>query len=95
MKLLSDRQLFWDTDVSKIDLTKHKQAIVERVLERGSWDNIKELVRELGKHEVAASAKNARWFSDKTMHFVSGYFNIPLGEMRCYTLKQSSQVPYL
>jgi hypothetical protein len=78
MKLLNDNHLFWDSDVSAINPRKHRQAIIERVLERGSWNNIKEIISYYGKDEVAKAAKKARWFSDKTMHFISGYFDIPL-----------------
>lgn len=95
MKLLSDNHLFWDTDIKSIDINSNKQVIIERVLERGSWENIKELIQFYGKSEVIRAAKKARWFSHKTVHFVSGYFNIPLSEMRCYTEIQSSPIPYL
>ena len=95
MKLLVDNHLFWDTDINSIDTTLNKQAIIERVLERGSWENIKELIQFYGKEEIAAAAKTARWFSLKTVHFISGYFDIPLSEMRCYKERQSNQIPYL
>lgn len=95
MKLLTDNHLFWDSDVKKIDPVLHKQAIIERVLERGSWDNIKEIISYYGRQEIIGAARKARWFSDKTMHFISGYFDIPLEELRCYTEKQSSPIPYL
>ncbi len=95
MKLLSDTHLFWDTDVSLIDPERHKSAIIERVLERGSWSAVKELIQFYGKEEIVEVVKRAKWFSDKTMHFISGYFDIPLKEMRCYTEKQSSPIPYL
>jgi hypothetical protein len=95
MKLLSDNHLFWDTDVNSIDPKVHKQAIIERVLERGSWDYIKELISYYGRPQIIEAAQKARWFSDKTMHFISGYFNIPLSKMRCYIEKQSNPIHYL
>jgi hypothetical protein len=94
MKLLSDSHLFW-ADIKNIDAKKYKQAIIERVLERGSWNDIKEIISYYGKAQIAEIAKKARWFSDKTMYFISGYFNIPLESMRCYTKKQLNQIPYL
>ncbi len=87
--------MFWDADISSIDSTVNKQAIIERVLERGSWEYIKELIEFYGKEEIIIAAKKARWFSDKTAHFISGYFDIPLSEMRCYKERQSSPIPYL
>ncbi len=95
MKLLSDDHLFWDTNLKSIDANLNKQAIIERVLERGSWENIKEIIQFYGREEVITAAKQARWFSQKTAHFVSGYFDIPLSEMRCYKEIQSSPIPYL
>jgi hypothetical protein len=95
MKLLSVSHLFWDTNIETIDSEKHKQAIIERVLERGSWNDIKEIISHYGKYQITEAAKNARWFSDKTMHFINGYFQIPLQDMRCYTEKQSNKIPYL
>lgn len=95
MKVFSDVHLFWDSDPDLIDLQKHKQAIIERVLERGSWQSIKELIHYYGRPEIIEAAKKARWFSLKTMHFISGYFNIPLNELRCYTHRQSNHIPYL
>lgn len=95
MKLLSNSHLFWDTDVNSINPKKHKQAIIERVIERGSFDEFKELIDFYGKNTVIDCVKKARWFSEKTMYFVSAYFNIPLDDLRCYIQKQLNQVPYL
>ncbi|MEX2564469.1 MAG: plasmid maintenance system antidote protein [Cyclobacteriaceae bacterium] len=33
--------LFWDTDVNKIDWIKHRQYVIERVMERGTEDEKK------------------------------------------------------
>ena len=95
MNLLRDQNLFWDVDINTIDSTRHAQAIIERVLERGSWKNIKELIDYYGKDIIIETAKKASWFSDKTLHFICGYFNVSLTEMRCYTKKQSNPLRYL
>ena len=95
MKLLADQSLFWDTDLSTLNEVIHAQSIIERVLERGSWENIKELIQHYGCDKIAEAIQNASWFSDKTIYFVSGYFNIPLKDLRCYTEKQSNPIPYL
>jgi len=39
------RILFWDTDFDKINWNKYKKAVIMRVLERGSKDEIKEIKR--------------------------------------------------
>lgn len=95
MTLLLDEHLFWDTDVAKLHPDVHAQAIIERVLERGSWENIKEIIAYYGKPRIMVAIRHARWLGTKTMHFASGYFDVPLNEMRCFTQKQSSPIPYL
>lgn len=39
------RVLFWDTDFDTINWGKHKQTIIQRVLERGSNEEIEEIKR--------------------------------------------------
>lgn len=95
MKFLEDDHLFWDTEIASIDINQHKQAIIERVLERGSWENIKELIQLYGKEDIREAIKKTKWFSHKTVFFVSGYFDVPLAEMKCYTHKLSNPIPYL
>jgi addiction module HigA family antidote len=45
--------LFWDTDFNKINWAKHEKAVIKRVMERGSKDEIKEVKRfyKLVSHE--------------------------------------------
>lgn len=39
------KSLFWDVDFSKINWGKYKEAVVKRVFERGSKDEIEEITR--------------------------------------------------
>jgi len=85
-----DKKLFWDIDFNKLDVDKRKEYIIERVLDRAiTWEHFKAIIQYYGKKEVANVAKNIRYLDDKTIHFCSVYFDIPLNEFRCYTLKQS------
>jgi hypothetical protein len=95
MSFLTNSKLFWDSDITKLDPVLHSQSIIERVLERGSWAEIKELIGFYGKEVIVSAAKKAPSFGDKTMYFISGYFDIPLEQMRCYKEKQSNPVHYL
>ena len=95
MSFFTNERLFWDSDIQKMDPVLHRQAIIERVLERGSWSEIKELIEFYSRPAIIESAKRARYFSDKTTHFISGYFAIPLEQMRCYKESQLSPAHYL
>ena len=39
------KSLFWDTDFNKINWAKYKNAVIKRVFERGSQDEIEEITR--------------------------------------------------
>ena len=47
--------IFWDTDMASIDWQKNKQAIINRIFERGNELEITEIVRFYGK-EIVLSA---------------------------------------
>lgn len=95
MNFLTNEKLFWDSDIKKMDPQTHRQSIIERVLERGSWNEIKELIVFYGRPAIIEAAKEAPHFGEKTTHFISGYFSIPLEQMRCYREKQLNPVHYL
>ena len=95
MNLLKDKKLFWEADLNTLSPVKHRQYIIERVFERGTWNDLKELAKLYTRRQIKNSLKKARWLDEKTMYFVSAYFSIPLKEMRCYTQRQLSPVPWM
>lgn len=46
--------IFWDTDVTKVDVEKHKRAIIQRILERGNKAEIKALIDFYGLDLIKA-----------------------------------------
>jgi addiction module HigA family antidote len=49
--------IFWDTKMENIDWDKHKNGVIRRVFERGSEQEIKEVIRFYGKDTVAKAVK--------------------------------------
>jgi len=45
--------LFWDVDQKNIDAVKHARWILERVLERGQWEDWLLLRDNMGKDTIA------------------------------------------
>jgi hypothetical protein len=87
------KNLFWDVDVNELDMDKHKEFIVERVLDYGrleDWHTIKEYyqIEQLGK-----IALNIRSMFPKSLDFIAKITNIPITEFRCY--KQAQLYPTL
>ncbi|HEY4289249.1 MAG TPA: hypothetical protein VGN00_19240 [Puia sp.] len=52
--------LFWDTSIEKINWIQQKRAVIERVLERGTLSEKKEIIRFYGKAEVNRIAKSGK-----------------------------------
>jgi hypothetical protein len=68
--------LFWDTPLEKINIVKHKNYIIERVLMRGSLKDFYFLLQLYTTEEIIIAVKNS-----KTINFCSHYFGIPLNEL--------------
>ncbi len=73
--------LFWDTPVDKIDLIKHKNYIIERVLSRGLLKDFYFLLQLFTTEEIKKAVKSSRVLDKKTINFCSHYFGIPLNEL--------------
>ncbi len=86
------RTLFWDTDYETLDPEKNAPFIVERVMQRGNVQDFKAIVEHYGKVKLREIIRNLRYLDKKVLHFASVYFAIPLHEMRCYTIRQSTPI---
>lgn len=73
--------LFWDTPLEKIDITKHKNYIIERVLSRGLLKDFYFLLQLYTRKEIIEGIRNSRDLDKKTINFCSLYFGIPLNEL--------------
>ena len=47
--------IFWDTDMASIDWNKNRQAIINRIFERGNEQEITEIIRFYGKNVVLSA----------------------------------------
>ena len=55
---LFNKLLFWDTDINKIDWQRQKRAVIQRVFERGTEAEIKEIISFYGEKTVIEILKN-------------------------------------
>lgn len=85
-----DKRLFWDVDYGKLDVDKRSQFVIERVLDKASsLKEFRAILDYYGREKVMQAARHARELNNKSLHFCSVYFDIPLKEFRCYNIKQS------
>lgn len=80
--------LFWDVDKHQISFEEHSNFIIRRVLQKGLLSDWKAIKRYYGDLLILEKVKEMRDLDDKTLNFLSVYFDIPLDQFRCYTERQ-------
>lgn len=87
--------LLWDQDLSHFDWQANRVLVVQRVIERG-WPDDYCAAFDLygGEQGVREIIKDIPYLSDKDIHFVCAYFDLPKEQLKCYTTKQSRQARF-
>lgn len=69
--------LFWDTTLEKVDFAAHKRYVINRVFERGTEEEIQEIIRFYGRETILSSIDNAidSPFADKVKQNQKMYLN--------------------
>lgn len=83
--------LFWDVDYDAIQWNRNYRFIIERVLERGTFDEWQTIKQYYGLEKIKEAALQARWLNKKVWHFCSLYFGEPLENFRCSTITPSQR----
>jgi len=68
----SDKNLqsfFWETDLSKIDIERNKQYIIERILELGDRDAVQWLFSKFSLDDIKTTLETSRRISKKSKNF--------------------------
>lgn len=81
--------LFWDTDFAAMGWEKNKRLIIQRVIERGTYKALQEIISRYGLVELRCVIKDLPFMSAKDRSFVCIYFDIPETELKCSTKKLS------
>lgn len=89
------RSLFWDVDYDTIRWDTSFRFIIERVLERGTFEEWQVIKQYYGLQKIREAALQARWLDQTTLSFCSAIFAIPVEEFRCYTLKSLNPAPWV
>ena len=87
--------LFWDADPADLDFSKHRKYVVQRILERGTVDDLRLAFHHYGLGDVIATAKTLRTLEPKALSFIACIAGEPRENFRCYTQKQSARAPWI
>ncbi len=88
------KHLFWDVNIADIDIEKHKQWLINRVLDYGTWDDWLLIANYFTKQEIKEAALKIRCMSAKSLSFIALYTETPINEFRCYTERQLNPSPW-
>jgi hypothetical protein len=66
------QQLFWDVDQRTVDIKKNERWLVERVLQRGSWEDWMTIREAYGKRELQNLSPTLR-LDPKSANFLKLY----------------------
>lgn len=67
--------LFWDINIQSLDYQKHLAFIIARVLDYGTLQDWKELIRYYPKDQIKDAALQIRSLFPKSLNFIALYLN--------------------
>ena len=74
------QRLLWSYDLKKMNAWEDKKEIITRVLNHGTWDDLKLLFKLYSEDDIKKTIKHPRrgvWF-EKVLNFWTTIFNIRL-----------------
>ncbi|MBO6126316.1 MAG: hypothetical protein J6P55_10760 [Bacteroidaceae bacterium] len=81
--------LFWDTDVTTLDLNKFPAYIIQRVLEYGEMQDWRLINKIYGISKIVEVCKGLRTLDPVCLSFICAISHTKKEDYRCYRTKQS------
>ncbi len=81
------RALFWDVDFEKIDFSKRKRYVIERVFERGNNEEISEIISFYGKIDCIRIIKTANRLNQNAIFNAEKYLDLNKDDLLCLKMK--------
>ena len=86
--------LFWDVDPETVDEVEHRSFIIQRVLERGEFDDMQKTFLHYTMPVVVSEAQKMRSLSPMALSLAACLGNVKENTFRCYTTNQSNHQPW-
>jgi hypothetical protein len=83
------KNLFWDTDSSRLDFDLNVRSIIARVVEWGTMEDWYLILDYFGINRLRQESVEIRSLEPKAHSFLSTVLDIPLENFRCYKEQQS------
>lgn len=79
---------FWDTNPKTINLTKHKQYIIARLLDQGNWQSAQWVQSQFTPQDIKQTLLEVKHLSPPTVYFWANYLSFSPSSAACL------QTPY-
>jgi hypothetical protein len=83
--------LFWDVDLSKLDMVQHAAFIIVRVMERGRREEVRYIWTYYGEEIIRKHLLEARSLNKKTVSYFANKFNISRSQFKSFKDKEQVQ----
>jgi len=84
------KPLFWDTDINKLDVMKHKRYTIERILQFGLAEYVRWMLKHFEKEDIKETVKKSKVIDKKTANYWSIHYGINKEDILCFS-RQSAQ----
>lgn len=85
------KYLFWDADVSKLDLNEYPAYVIQRVLEYGQMQDWKLINKIYGLPKIVEVCKGLRTLDPVCLSFICAISHTNKEDYRCYYTKHFSE----
>lgn len=79
---------FWDVDFENIDYDKYASFVIKRVFDRGTWNDVTQVVSFYGRDKVKEVLLNADYLMLPAFKTSRLLFNLMPEQFKCYEKKQ-------
>ena len=88
------KRIFWDVNLTSMDIDAKYAFVIERVFERGDVEDIRQCRRYFGDQVVKQVLLNAKFLPEHRLYLASAIIDEPINAFKCYTLRQSNPKLY-
>jgi hypothetical protein len=89
-KPVLSRRAFWDIDFSTLDFDRYPEFTIVRAMERGTFNDIREVIRYYGKENIRSIVINSERLLPRALIISRRLFNLHNSDFKCSTAKQQA-----
>jgi hypothetical protein len=83
--------IFWDAEMSVLDTRRHMRYIVTRVMDRGTLEDVRYVMKLYGRSQIKKILIQAPNLDYLTISFFANYFEIPKTDFVAYSRKEQAK----